>query len=259
MRISKNLIIRLTAGIMALSAIACGKEDSTLHYGNATMGNVVDGTFISDQGNRFHIVEQTCPGKLDTMKRAFIICDVLNNTSGAENEYDIRLNRIDRVLTKNAKAISEIEDMEAYMNDPLILNNLWISGGYMNIQVLIPIQANGGKAHELNLIYELKDGVYEFQMRHNAEGEIIKPDGNNSNLTIAYAYASFPINSIIKEDTAKISLKWNSYLLSGQTITAETRILDIEAEYNKSSFEQAPIPSDMPVPALSRLSIPELL
>lgn len=67
----------IAACAAAFSAVSCTK-DNTIRYNNATMGNIVNGTFISDQGNTFTIVDQTCPGKLDTMKRAFVICDILS-------------------------------------------------------------------------------------------------------------------------------------------------------------------------------------
>lgn len=60
-------IIAIAAGIAALAAASCSK-DNTIRYNNATMGNVVNGKFTSDQGNRFNVVDQTCAGKLDTMK-----------------------------------------------------------------------------------------------------------------------------------------------------------------------------------------------
>ena len=92
----KGMIIALAVGAAAF-ATSCQK-DETLRYYNATMGNIVDGRFVSDQGNTFNIVEQTCEGRLDTLKRAFTICDILSSTG--TNEYDVRLNYITSVLTK---------------------------------------------------------------------------------------------------------------------------------------------------------------
>ena len=52
----KRLIIFIVAGIAALAATSCDK-DNTLRYNNFTMGNIVDGKFVSDQGNTFNVVE----------------------------------------------------------------------------------------------------------------------------------------------------------------------------------------------------------
>ena len=99
-KITKTLIA-IAAGLTVLAAASCSKDD-TIRYNNATMGNVVNGKFTSDQGNIFNVVEQNCAGKLDTMKRAFVICDVLSQSEGSTTEYDIRLNYMVPVMTKKA-------------------------------------------------------------------------------------------------------------------------------------------------------------
>ncbi len=231
----------MAAAIIAFSAASCQKEDNTLRYNNSTMGNIVDGVFVSDQGNIFNVTEQTCKGKLDTMKRAMIICDILKNTEGAEsNEYDIRLNYIAEVLDKNAKPVSEIEDLETYMNDPLILSGTWISGGYINFYMTVPVKRTKPAAHELNLLYEYKDGVYNFFLRHDAAGEIISEKDDNSGLVLANAYASFPISQIIREDNARFTIEWKGYYLEGNLISSKTKTFKIERNYTKSTFEQIP-------------------
>ncbi len=240
MRKTQGLIVALAAAIITLSTVSCSKEDNTLRYNNATMGNIVNGVFTSDQGNRFNIKEQTCPGKLEEMERAFIICDVLNNTEGAQGEYDVRLNYIAEVLTKASVPVSETEGPDSYTNDPLVLQSLWISGGYINLYITVPIKSSDSKPHELNLLHEYKDGVYRFFIRHDAAGEVLKEDGDNSGMKLANAYASFPISSIIKEDKADISIEWNSYIVNSGYISAKTKILKGEKEYTKSTFEQVP-------------------
>ena len=44
--------------LAAAAALISCKQDETLMYNNMTMGNVIDGTFVSDQGNIFNIVER---------------------------------------------------------------------------------------------------------------------------------------------------------------------------------------------------------
>ncbi len=240
----KGLIISLAAAIVGLAAISCTKEDPTLRYGNATMGNIVAGKFTSDQGNIFNVTEQTCYGKLDTMQRAFVICDVLKNTGTAENEYDVRLNFVSKVLTKKALEISEIE---TYRNDPIILKDYWVSGGYLNIYLMVPVKENSSKKHMLNLFHEVKDGVYNFHIRHDAAGEILTENSYDGSLKFAYAYASFPVSDIIKEETANFTLGYSSYVYSGNMISAKTQPVEQSGTYNKSAFEQ--VPEDATVPS----------
>lgn len=241
MKISKRIIISIAAGMIALAS--CQKDD-TLRYNNATMGNVVNGMFTSDQGNVFNIVEQNCSGKLDTMKRAFVICDVLNAAPEGNKEYDVRLNYISPVLTKEAIPSSEATDPSVLMNDPILLTDIWISGGYVNLHLTVPVARTNGKPHILNFILdqgEKSDSTYTFRIRHDASGEVLKENTDNSSLMLASAYASFPVSSIIKEDTANICIKWQSYIVAGQNIiSAKSEEYSIKRTYTKNTFEHVP-------------------
>ncbi len=116
---TKKTVAYLISAIICLTAVSC-KKDNTIQYNNATMGNVVNGTFTSGQGNIFNVAEQSCEGRIDTMKRAFVICDVLNKTAnGANNEYDIRLNALASVLTKDIVAVGAEAAEEVYVEDPV--------------------------------------------------------------------------------------------------------------------------------------------
>ena len=171
-RITK-VIIAIAAGITALAAASCTK-DNTIRYNNATMGNVVNGKFTSDQGNIFNVIEQTCQGKLDTMERAFVICDILNNTEGTENQYDVRLNYLASVLTKNAILGSGITEENELTNDPILLQTYWVSGGYTNIYLAVPVAVDSKVKHTINFIYddaEQTEGTYTFSIRHDNNGE----------------------------------------------------------------------------------------
>ena len=122
MRIFRTTILTIVAAAMALAAASCQKDD-TLYYNNLTMGNIVDGRFVSDQGNTFNIVDQTCEGKLDTMDRVITLCDVLNVTSGMEKEYDVRLRDYAPVLTKNAVKSEEAVSEEISVTDPIYIEH----------------------------------------------------------------------------------------------------------------------------------------
>ena len=164
-------ILAITACLTALAAASCTK-DNTIRYNNATMGNIVNGTFTSDQGNIFTIVDQTCPGKLDTMKRAFVICDILTQKTGTENEYEVRMNYISPVLTKDAIFTSTLSQELA--NDPIILQSYWVSGGYINIYFAVPVIAESKIKHYINFEYDdtvSKEGTYTFHIRHDSNGE----------------------------------------------------------------------------------------
>ncbi len=244
----RRFFIALAAAVTVISAISCAKDD-TLRYNNVTMGNVIDGTYITDQGNRFNIVEQTCTGNITDYKRVFTICDVLKS-GGAENEYDVRLNLMLEVLEKDARERSSIENIETYMNDPLRVGNAWISGGYINFIISAPFDRSKIKdgevadedKHEINLLYEKEGNVYKFNIRQDAKGDVLKIGEENLNLEWRNAYVSFPVTSIITEENAKISIEWNNYVISEITgeINGAAAPEIISGDYQKSSYEHQP-------------------
>ena len=74
---TRKTVAYIIAAIICLASASC-KKDSTIQYNNATMGNVVNGTFTSDQGNIFNVAEKNCEGLLDTMKRAFVVLSLIH-------------------------------------------------------------------------------------------------------------------------------------------------------------------------------------
>lgn len=237
-KITKAIIIAVCAA--ALSAVSCTK-DTTIRYNNATMGNVVNGIFTSDQGNIFTIVDQTCPGKLDTMERAFVICDILSQKAGTEKEYEVRMNYISPVLTKEAIYTSSLT--KEMVNDPIVLHDYWVSGGYLNIYFSVPVVSDSNVKHYINFEYEdttQSDGTYTIFIRHDGTGEVFN-ESNEGKIQLAYAYASVPVASIIKENNAKIVVKWLSHRIMGNTISLkETAEVVREVLYSKDAYQQVP-------------------
>ncbi len=250
MRNIKRFLIGLAALAAVFSAASCQKDD-TVQYNNVTMGNVVNGVFVSDQGNTFHVTEQSCTGKLDTMKRALIICDILENVAGKDDEYNIRLNYMASVLTKDIVPMESIADFAAYANDPVILSDWWISGGYINLCVTVPVKYNSKVVHELNFVHELKDGAHKFYLRHNANGEMLKEGEGTAGFGFASAYASFPISSVIPEEKADISVEHRSYKVEGSYVTTQTETRTFEIKYERNKYEHVPLAPASSVSAYS--------
>lgn len=234
---------------LAVSFNTSCKKDDTLQYNNATMGNIVDGRFVSDQGNIFNIVDQQCSGQLDTMKRALVVCDVLNKTAGgAENEYDVRLNRIATVLTKNIVPNEAISD-EMLVQDPIHIEHGWIAGGYINLYIIFPITVNSNTKHLINLVHEgsMKnqetgediEGTYHFTLRHNSfEDKVTYP--LDKEYVLAGGYVSFPMNGYITESKAAFSIE----CIEGSESTGEGDSKPItqtlRGEYTTDGYQHSP-------------------
>ena len=231
----------IIAAFLCLAAVSC-KKDNTIQYNNVTMGNVVNGVFTSDQGNVFHVAEKNCEGLLDTMKRAFVICDVLNKTAnGADNEYDIRLNVLASVLTKDIVAVGAEAAEEVYAEDPVHIEHLWISGGYINAYVMMPFKVGSKTAHMINLVQQPaeKEGQYILRLCHNAYGETMTETSSHQ-FVIGGGYASFPIGSIIQEDEADLKIEWKWYQNAGEGLSQVTEYKYIEGKYKKDGYQHVP-------------------
>ena len=229
--------------IAAVSALTSCKQDDTLQYNNITMGNVVNGTFTSDQGNIFNVVEKNCNGNFEDIKRAIVACDVLKKVEGTDNVYDIRLNDMAEVLTKSP-ITTEVADSDetTAVKDPICIDDLWISGGYINMFAIIEIKSTGGvQKHLVNLVLDEKEsgnGKYVFTLRHNSFGESVTHDA--SGISLAGNYVSFPITEIIKEDSAEIVIKWRWYKNAGDGWSNETQENSYNISYTKGGYEHVP-------------------
>lgn len=221
----------------AIAAVSCQKDD-TLSYNNMTMGNIVNGKFVSDQGNTFNIIEQLCTGKLEDEKRAMVICDVLNETEGASGEYDVRLTNFAHVLDKDAVRLEDAVEGDIITQNPINIEQLWFSGGYANMLISYYVKPGSETKHLVNLVYSKDDkGRYILNFRHNGFGEVLTQE-NASQMMLGNAYVSFPLSKFITEDNAKLVLTWKWYKsidsrLDLNTITDYT----FEYEWKRSGFE----------------------
>ena len=218
MRITTKLIAFISAFLLCTGAVSC-KKDDTLQYNNITMGNVTDGLFTSDQGNIFHVADQNpgCVGKLDTMKRAIILCDVLCKTlGGQDNEYDIRLNGMASVRVKDIQFNDTDVEGQIYKEDPVNIEQLWISGGYINMYVSFYYKSGSTAVHEINLLKRKAEEGYLFRLVHNSNGDVITDETMNE-YVMAGGYFSFPVTSIITEEVADIRFEWLWYQTVGSS------------------------------------------
>ena len=203
----RKTIIGFAAAVTAFAAASCQMDD-TLYYNNYTMGNIVEGRFVSDQGNIFNVVEHRFGANFQNENRIMLLCDVLNATKGASNEYDVRVTTFSKVLDKKPVAIEEATDEEISVQDPVHIDQLWFSGGYINMLIKTHIKPESESKHLINLVYSKnEDGAYVFNLRHNGYGETLKENPSQVVLS-GGSYVSFPIAKIINEDKATIILEW---------------------------------------------------
>lgn len=227
------------AAILSFAAVSCQLDD-TLYYNNLTMGNIVDGRFISDQGNIFNFVENNHQGKITEHKRAIVLCDVLEETDGKTNEYDVRLNQFAPVLEKNAITLESASD-EDKAEDPIQIVSLWFSGGYLNLEVRSHIKKENSQKHLINLIYTKDgDGKYNMTLCHNAFGEVYGNETAGELIIPSSSYVSFPL-SFIEEDSATFTFSWKWYESPGVGYDfTKVKTNSFEHNWKREGFQQVP-------------------
>lgn len=235
----------LFATLAAFIVLTSCKKDETLYYNNITMGNIDGDYIVSDQGNTFEITEDLA--KIDLSKfeygRVILSCDVLKKLG--DKRYSIRLTNIASVLTKPVIYADSIKDEndEANIDNPIIIQELWYGGGYINMLLQFAVKSESQTRHLMNLVY---NGVetdaegtsnYSFSLRHNAFGDV--PTENDvEEYTSSYGYVSFPIAELIDGDKAKVTLNWHSHKLENGIY----RMLDSEQrsktfDWQRTAFE----------------------
>ena len=233
----RKAFICIAAAVAA--AVSCQKDD-VLQYNNMTMGNIVDGRFVSDQGNTFNVVDQSCEGRLEEQKRAMVICDVLNSTNGSDKEYDVYLRSFAYVLDKDAVALENAAEGDITVQDPIHIEQLWFSGGYLNMLIKFHAVEGSGVKHLVNLVYSKdEEGRYVMNFRHNAFGEVLT-DATVNSMVMGAGYVSFPITKFIKEDSAKVVLNWKWYKASDiGYIYGTENDYTFEYDWTRADFEHS--------------------
>ena len=105
--------------------------------------------------------------------------------------------------------------------------------------------ANKVKFNIKNFHYAIKDaeGKYILNLRHNAYGETYAKQPSGTMIFKGGGYVSFPIVKFVKEDQAKIVLKWSGYETTeggyGYDFTKEKEY-SYTYDWKRSGYEQAP-------------------
>ena len=109
----------------------------------------------------------------------------------------------------------------------------------MNFYIEFPIKKGSETPHLINLIQQETTEGYLFKFTHNAYGETMEAYPNDE-FDIAGGYISFPINSLLAEETAHIRVEWTWYKSSGTILSQEKDERYAEGDYTKNGFEHMP-------------------
>ncbi len=169
--------------------------------------------------------------------RALINYTEENATNGSIR--NVHVNWIDSIRTKLPVETLGEDDEKQYGNDPFEIVRDWVTvaeDGFLTLRIRTRWGAQwGGKAtHVLNLVGGVnKDNVYEFDLRHNANGDTNGPQMGD-------ALIAFDLNNYWTElpDNVKIKINWVSF--SGEK-SAEFSLKMHESSTTETDVEQAPM------------------
>lgn len=184
----------LSLALCLLAATSCFKETTFEVYNYADFVTSLSGKLLSDYGDVYTVTSNATDSeewKIEG-KRFYIICDILNRALA------IKLKEITNVTVAQLSPLSE----EDVWDDPVIVNDHCISGGYLNIVMSYFYDKSSRYLHQLYFRSEYDD-VEDHLTIH------IFHDGNHANpaymstdeLDKKQVVYSVPLTSFIKEDS----------------------------------------------------------
>lgn len=221
--------VRLTVVFaIALAAVACSKNSGAILSRVTTIATASDGKLLTDNGETF-IINSGADGKDLSSGRWYIIADLVSKRG--ENTYEVNLQKILPVLVKNIRNDSTPLEPEVLVKDPIEAENIWISGGYVNMEILLLFISDSETVHLVNLVLDTgrshADSLF-FDIRHNAYGETpANPKYPSDKFLGGRSYASFPLSSlpspITGETVFQFRFPWyddlEKYTIKNYTIT----------------------------------------
>ena len=212
----KTKIIIILAIITAAFS-SCLKDD-VLVYGDQAFCDIKDGKIYTDTGNIYNVVKNSTEAVWDTLKRAYIYCNVLNETKNAtsENEYDIDLLNFARVLRKVPVNKSTADDA-VVGTDPILFVQGWVSGVdkvNLNVRFAISYKKESETIHYLNVLYDdvkSNSDTLVFELRHNGSGEVFGgQDIKDEDTSMDDGLLTFQLDSYLPTDKESIVIRINS-------------------------------------------------
>lgn len=135
-------------------------------------------------------------------QRVLINYSILNSTS-ATYSYNVRLHKLDTILTKSIIPINGVNP-DSIGDDPIQVYRAWISGDFVNFYYTI---TGGGKRHHLNLAVDTAEHQepITLQLRHNSMQDTMK---NMYAGYISFRLAS--LRSYIRSDSTHFKLRYKT-------------------------------------------------
>ncbi len=220
---------KLFAIVLAVLSIAACKKDDTIMYQYTAFGDVSGNTIFTDNGVKFNITKVDGADGYNAHERIVFQCNVLKEIS--KTEYNIELLAWTRVSKKDCIMSGEITDDDALGHDPIRLDNAWVAGNYLNMEIAVTFLRNSETKHIVNLVLDQDasdDETLCFVLRHNGNGESVGPGSSLTfnDVALGRAYFSFPVTDLLPSGVSKnikISWEWHKTDEKGE-LSTETEV-----------------------------------
>lgn len=229
----------LLAAMIMAGAASCGKEGGSkrpIAYGVRTTGSITNGVFIDDKGIE-HEIQELEKGVMKPADEPRVLAtfDLLKEIS--EKRYAIRLTSLFRPLIKDAITLTGADEKDL-AQDPIFIQEGWISAGYLNIGFTFTQKKESETPHTLNLVLDdtQPSDTLRFTLRHNGAGEGLANEGDKNEYKYGTGFACFKIESMMPEGKTEIPITITApwYEIVGDGIlTGKTVIVKNETVYKK--------------------------
>lgn len=178
----KKYMTRLLASVLCIGSLGLHSclDDTENDYSRLTIGTIEvieknDYYFALDDGTTMYPGDTTNIHNYTpvTGQRAIIYFDLLDEKVPGY-DYNALVYRIEDILTKDIYFMPA-EKEDSIGDDRINLNNVWISGNYVNIQYQFYYNEESGKTHMLNLVVNEgsevtgdEEDYLTLEFRHNA-------------------------------------------------------------------------------------------
>ena len=224
-RISRFVLFAMLLSVVGLTSCLDDDKHEWLHMKESwgtVIGTQEEFKIVTDLGNTLLVVENNDPSfQIEDSMRVVVTFTELEQRG--ENVFDIRINAIRELLTKDPLYSSQLNEqqVDSVGNDPIEALYAWFGNGqYLNIEFGIYF-SDLQKSHMLNLVVDEEHSTDEqvyVQLKHNAfDDDVRKYEG--------YGRVSFDIADLIPEgkDQIIVVLEWKDYAYLPQTISGVFR------------------------------------
>lgn len=206
--------LAVLATIALWSFTSCLKDNDNGYLGHEECWGTIIGTptdfkIATDNGNTLNVVENLDPS-FEVKDGARVVALLTSISKTGENSYDVRINAMKKLLTKDPVYFSELtpEEIENIGKDPIEVATAWFGAGrYLDIEFIIKGE-DALAPHFINLVVDEERSTEEevfVTLHHNSFGDFP--------VLRSWGRVSFDIAGLVPADKEKIkvTLLWKEY------------------------------------------------